>query len=74
MKPESGEHEFQATNVTGIKGGKIMCEMRNAQTRSDGPRSGRDRRRREPRTTTTEEAAPIDAESSVQETPATTEA
>jgi CspA family cold shock protein len=64
MRPETGEHEFQATNVTGIKGGKIMCEMRNAQTRSDGPRSGRDRRRREPRTQTAEDAV----ESSVQET------
>ena len=69
MKPESGEHEFQSLNVTGIKGGKIMCEMRNAQTRSDGPRSGRDRRRREPRTPTTEEAPTTSdaVESSVQE-------
>ena len=42
-KPDSGTHEFQATNVTGIKGGKIMCEMRNMQPRSDAPR-GRERR------------------------------
>tara|TARA_B100000424_G_scaffold242685_1_gene211693 strand:+ start:258 stop:668 length:411 start_codon:yes stop_codon:yes gene_type:complete len=45
-KPESGTHEFQATNVTGIKGGKIMCEMRNMQSRSDAPR-GRERRRKD---------------------------
>jgi CspA family cold shock protein len=25
----SGTHEFQATNVTGLKGGKLMCETRN---------------------------------------------
>ena len=45
-KPETGEHEYQAVNVTGIKGGKIMCEMRNMQSRGDGPR-GRDRRRKD---------------------------
>lgn len=45
-KPDSGTHEFQATNVTGIKGGKIMCEMRNMQSRSDAPR-GRERRRKD---------------------------
>jgi CspA family cold shock protein len=25
----SGNHEFQATNVSGIKGGKLMCETRH---------------------------------------------
>lgn len=25
---ECGKHEFQATNITGIKGGKLMCETR----------------------------------------------
>jgi CspA family cold shock protein len=45
-KPGTGEHEYQAVNVTGIKGGKIMCEMRNMQTRGDAPR-GRDRRRKD---------------------------
>jgi len=44
-KPDSGTHEFQATNVTGIKGGKIMCEMRT-QTRNDGSKPSRDNRRR----------------------------
>ena len=27
-KPDNGPHEFQATAVTGIKGGSIMCETR----------------------------------------------
>ena len=44
-KPDGGNHEFQATNVTGIKGGKIMCEMRT-QTRTDGSRPPRDNKRR----------------------------
>ena len=44
-KPDSGTHEFQSTNVTGIKGGKIMCEMRT-QTRTDGSKPSRDNRRR----------------------------
>jgi cold shock CspA family protein len=28
VKPESGPHEFQATDVSGIKGGALMCETR----------------------------------------------
>ncbi len=27
-KVEGGKHEYQAANVTGIKGGKLMCETR----------------------------------------------
>ena len=65
-KPETGEHEFQATNVTGIKGGKIMCEMRNTQARSDGPRPGRERRRREPRSQTDEVVAQEDSGDAVE--------
>lgn len=26
---ESGDHEYQSSNVSGIKGGKLMCETRN---------------------------------------------
>ena len=44
-KPDSGTPDSQATNVTGIKGGKIMCEMRT-QTRTDGSKPSRDNRRR----------------------------
>jgi CspA family cold shock protein len=29
VKTSSGEHEWQAINVHGIKGGKLMCETRN---------------------------------------------
>jgi len=28
IKTDSGSHEFQAANVCGIKGGKLMCETR----------------------------------------------
>jgi CspA family cold shock protein len=28
VKTTSGDHEWQATNVNGIKGGKLMCETR----------------------------------------------
>lgn len=28
MKVESGKHEWQASNVSGIRGGKLMCETR----------------------------------------------
>ena len=28
VKTDSGSHEFQAANVVGIKGGKLMCETR----------------------------------------------
>ena len=27
--PASNDHEWQATSVTGVKGGKLMCETRN---------------------------------------------
>ena len=75
-KPDTGVHEFQSTNVTGIKGGKIMCEMRNSQTRSDAPRSaGRERRRREPRSQPGDDVVTESVvEDSVQETPVSTEA
>lgn len=29
IKPSGGKHEFQAGSVSGIKGGKLMCETRN---------------------------------------------
>jgi CspA family cold shock protein len=29
FKTEGGKHEVQASNVSGIKGGKLMCETRN---------------------------------------------
>ena len=28
MKVESGKHEWQASNISGIRGGKLMCETR----------------------------------------------
>ena len=39
-KPERGEHEFHATNVSGVKGGSLMCETRrlNVERRPYEPR------------------------------------
>jgi CspA family cold shock protein len=33
-KTESGDHEYQATEITGIKGGSIMCETRRVSRES----------------------------------------
>jgi cold shock CspA family protein len=30
VKTEGGKHEYQATDISGIKGGGLMCETRNA--------------------------------------------
>jgi cold shock CspA family protein len=35
VKPESGSHEFLASDVSGIKGGTIMCEVRYANQSTD---------------------------------------
>jgi CspA family cold shock protein len=35
VKSQNDKHEFQATNVSGIKGGSIMCETRSTSTRMD---------------------------------------
>ena len=54
-----GSHEFQATNVVGIKGGKLMCETRNEfkmarsaykTTSDDEPQSPRPVQKSAPRT------------------------
>lgn len=37
-KTDSGTHEFQATEITGIKGGSIMCETRRVSRESAPPR------------------------------------
>jgi cold shock CspA family protein len=34
IKPETGEHEYQAVDVSGIKGGQLMCEVRFSQQSS----------------------------------------
>jgi hypothetical protein len=51
-EPASNDHEWQATSVTGIKGGKLMCEtrnemrneMRNAAGQDGKPRKSSNRR------------------------------
>lgn len=46
-EPASNDHEWQATNVTGVKGGKLMCEtrneMRNAASQDGKPRKSSNR-------------------------------
>ena len=37
-KTDGGAHEFQATEITGIKGGAIMCETRRVSRDSAPPR------------------------------------
>ena len=39
-KATKGDHEYQATSITGVKGGKLMCETRqlNSRPTEDGER------------------------------------
>lgn len=43
------QHQFQATNVTGINSGKLMCETRQANRSSGPPRTSRYRQRTDSR-------------------------
>lgn len=50
MKSKNSAHEFQATDVSGIKGGPLMCETRNmARPVEDAPDRRAPRRHRLPR-------------------------
>ena len=49
VKPETGDHEYQATDVSGIKGGRIMCETRQQSIQSSEKRP-RTRQQQRPRT------------------------
>lgn len=53
VKPDSGDHEYQATDVTGIKGGRIMCETRQ-QTMQSNEKRPRTRQPQKPRRKNTE--------------------
>lgn len=47
VKSQNDKHEYQATNVTGIRGGSIMCETRSTlRTNTVKPRPVRNYRRR----------------------------
>lgn len=35
VKTEGGKHEYQATDISGIKGGGLMCETRNANRQTN---------------------------------------
>jgi CspA family cold shock protein len=49
VKSQNDKHEFQATNVSGIKGGSIMCETRQLSRPSDSSEGVRPRVSRRPR-------------------------
>jgi CspA family cold shock protein len=34
VKDESGKHDHVVANITGIKGGSLMCEVQNAQKKA----------------------------------------
>jgi CspA family cold shock protein len=44
-KSTSGTHEYQATDVSGIKGGALMCETRRNNRMSEGEESAKPQRR-----------------------------
>jgi len=39
VKPTEGSHEYHAVNVSGIRGGNIMCEIRHAAEKEREKRS-----------------------------------
>jgi CspA family cold shock protein len=49
MKSTNDAHEYQATNITGIKNGSIMCETRKLADNGARPRPVRKYRTRPPR-------------------------
>ena len=67
---QGGAHEFQATNVVGIKGGKLMCETRHEfkmarssykttqDTQDDEPQSPRPVQKSAPRSLAPRDSAP----------------
>ena len=67
---QGGAHEFQATNVVGIKGGKLMCETRHEfkmarssykTTQDDEPQSPRPVQKSAPREFSSRASAPRDS-------------
>jgi CspA family cold shock protein len=58
VKTTSGTHEWQASNVNGIKGGKLMCETRRefkiarSSYKTEGPEDTMPRQQRAPRDAT----------------------
>jgi CspA family cold shock protein len=49
VKSQSDKHEYQATNVSGVKGGSIMCETRQTSRPADLEEGARPRPARRPR-------------------------
>jgi CspA family cold shock protein len=42
VKSEKGEHEYNAVNVSGVKGGNLMCETRRLNREQSRPRPSSD--------------------------------
>lgn len=57
VKPETGNHEFQAVNVSGIKGGQLMCEVRYSQQSASRPKGSKSKRSDLPSTETQQDSA-----------------
>jgi CspA family cold shock protein len=63
VKSSQGNHEFQSSDVTGIKGGGLMCETRkmNMQEDKQQPSNRKYKTRQQPqKSTSTSTDAPID--------------
>lgn len=58
IKSTTGQHEYQSASVTGIKGGGIMCEIRQQNFQDDNERT---RERPAPRKYKTRPASPTHA-------------
>ena len=62
IKSTTGNHEYQPANVTGIKGGGIMCEIRQQSFQDDNDQQrSRPRERTAPRKYKTRPASPTHA-------------
>ncbi len=48
---ESKSHKYQASDIRGVKGGKLLCETRN-ENRSSAPRSNRSNKSKKTQTRT----------------------
>jgi len=62
VKSSQGNHEFQSSDVTGIKGGGLMCETRKMNMQEDKQPSSRKYKTRQqpPKSTSTSTDAPVD--------------
>jgi cold shock CspA family protein len=60
VKSSQGNHEFQSSDVTGIKGGGLMCETRKMNMQEDKQPSNRKYKTRQQPQKSTSTDAPVD--------------